>query len=76
MPHPHISTGIPVVDAVRERGPPDISLAVAVTAVAMDLRRAPTPPKAVSRCLVQSIIVATTSFALLDLYLLTTSSPH
>lgn len=76
MTHPDISTGIPVVTAIRERGPPDVGLAIAANAVAMDRRRPPTPPKAVSRWLVQSIVLATTCFALLDLYLLATSSPH
>jgi hypothetical protein len=61
---------------VTSRREADISLTMAANAVVMDRRRPPTPTKSISKWLVQGIVVATTLFALLDLYLLMTSSPH
>jgi hypothetical protein len=57
------------------RGPPAVRL-VTANGVAMDRRRVPTAPNRASGWIVQVVIVATSAFAFLDLYLLLTSGHH
>jgi hypothetical protein len=75
MTQPQMISGKPHGATAQGRGPPAVGF-VTGSAVALRPRRGPTAPGRVSGWIVQIVIVATSVFAFLDLYLLTTSGRH
>jgi hypothetical protein len=75
MAQPQVTSGKPHGATGQGRGPPAVRL-VTANGAAMNRRRAPTTPNRASGWIVQIVIVATSAFAFLDLYLLITSGHH
>ena len=75
MAQPQATSGSPHGETAQGRGPPVVRL-VTANGVAVNRRRVPTAPNRGSAWIVQVVMVATSAFAFLDLYLLATSFHH
>ena len=75
MAQPEVISGNTHGATAQGRGPPAVRL-VTANGTAMNHRRGPTTPNRASAWIVQVVIVATSAFAFLDLYLLLTSGHH
>jgi hypothetical protein len=70
MAPPQFASGTPHGTTMQRQGPPTVRL-VAANGPAVERRRLPSGgPKRISGWIVQVVVLATTAFALLDLYLL------
>ncbi len=74
MAQAQATSGSPHGPTAQGRGPPAVGL-VTANGLAVNRRRVPTAPNA-SGWIVQIVILATSTFAVLDLYLLATSFHH
>ena len=75
MAQPQVISGKPHGATAQGRERPGVTL-VTASGVVTNRRGVPTAPNRVSGWIVQVVIVATSVFAFLDLYLLTTSGRH
>jgi hypothetical protein len=75
MAQHQVISGKPHGATAQGRGPPAVRL-VTANGVVMNRRHVPTTPNRASAWIVQVVIVATSAFAFLDLYLLLTSGHH
>jgi hypothetical protein len=75
MAQPQVSSGSPHGATAQGRGPLAVRV-VTANGVAVNRRRVPTAPNRKSAWIVQVVIVATSAFAFLDLYLVATSFHH
>ena len=71
MTQPQVTSGTTRGATAQWRGPPAARI-VTANGAAIDRRRVPTAPNRASGWIVQIVIVATSAFAVLDLYLLAT----
>lgn len=72
MAQPQATSGSPHGATAQRRGPPAVSV-VTANGVTANRRHVPTTPNRGSAWIVQVVMVATSAFAFLDLYLLATS---
>jgi hypothetical protein len=75
MAQPQVTSRSPHGATAQGLGPPAVRR-VTANGVAVNRKRVPTAPNRGSAWIVQVVIVATSAFAFLDLYLLATSSHH
>ena len=75
MSYPQATSRNPHGTSAQWRGPPAVRL-VTANGAPRNRRRVPTPSNRASGWIVQVVMVATSVFALLDLYLLATSGHH
>jgi hypothetical protein len=75
MAHQQVASGHPHGAAAQWRGPPAVTL-VTANGAPMNRRRVPIASSRASGWIVQTVVVATSVFAFLDLYLLVASGHH
>lgn len=75
MAQAQVTSAKPHGATAQGRGPPTVRL-VTVNGLAVNRKRVPSAPNRASGWIVQVVIVATSAFAFLDLYLLLTSAHH
>jgi len=75
MAQPQVISGYPHGATVQGRASAAVRI-LTPNAVAVNRRRVPTAPNRTSQWIIQIVILATSAFAILDLYLLATSFHH